>query len=206
MTKKSPVIEEKVPAPSPEPMDFPEEVPDPLSVVKELHKQLSQLAQEQKDAEMEVERLESLVKKAKEKVTDVSQVRIPELMDRLHMKTFETTSGIEVELREIFSVRLSEGVKDTALDWLEENGFGKAILREVVVVFDKSEEKWANKFTRDLAQRKKKVNSQINRSIHAQTLKKIIKEARESGIDVPKDVFGIYDGRVAKISFQAEEA
>lgn len=162
--------------------------------------ELSRLADRQAEAEREVARAEATLAEAQEKLREVSEKAIPDLMERLGLEKFTTTSGFTVDIKEILRTSITKANADAAHNWLDEHGHGSIVKRLFAITFGKDEEKWAAKFQRDLAQRKKPVNAVISRSVHPSTLKSFVKTSLEEGEDIPLDLFSVHRQRVSKIS------
>lgn len=162
--------------------------------------QLQGLAEEQSSAEAEVLRLEQELEKARKKLADVQEHRLPELMKELGLKTFETATGLKIKIKESIHAGISKEREATAFAWLDANGAGKLIKRQFICSFGKEDEAWAKKFARDLAQRKKKVDVIEKKSVHPSTLRVFVAEQLEKGVDIPLETFGVHIRRSAEIT------
>ena len=160
---------------------------------------LASLADDQQRAEAEVARLEAELKKAKENLTRISEGLLPELMDELGMEHFKTTSGIEIAIEEKIHASIPKARNAEAIAWLDDNEHSGSVKRQFVIRFNRDEQAWANRFAADLRKRKKKVDAEMNHSIHPSTLRALMKELLERGDDVPLELFGIHRRRVSKI-------
>lgn len=156
------------------------------------------LADQQEAAESEVERLTELLKEAKKNVLLYSETNIPKALDGLEGK-FKLTDGREINVKEDIRSHLSKENKPKGIIWLNNNGHSAIVKREFKIEFGKGDDKWADKFERDLAKRKKPLNVKRGMSVHAGTLKSFIRQALEDGEDIPQKLFGVYRQRVAKI-------
>lgn len=161
--------------------------------------QLGGLAKEQLDAEAEVARLEEELRKAQEKVKDISEHRLPTLMEEAKMESFVTSDGLKITLREIIRASIPEAGSEKAFDWLEDNGQGAMIKRQFVIEFGKSEDKWADKFERDLKARKRQLNVKRKKSVHSSTLSAFIREQLEEGVPIDMRMFGAFRQRHSKV-------
>lgn len=166
--------------------------------------QLSAMAMEQKQAEAEVARLEEELKKAQAKLKDLSEHKIPELMDAAEVKEFTTKDGIKIKIVEKIRGSIPEANAPKAFAWLEEHGHDNLIKREFKIEFGKNEEAWARKFEADLKKRKRPLKVRLKRAVHPSTLASFINEQLENGVDFPMDTFGVYRQRFSKIEFKEE--
>lgn len=164
--------------------------------------QINETALEQKRAEAEVARLEEELKAAQRVLLDISQVRLPALMDAAGMTKITTVDGVQVSVREIIRGGIKSGNEPLAFKWLEEQGHGDLIERQFRIDFNKGEEAWARKFEADLRKRKREVRLEISRGVHASTLQAFVREQLEKGEDVPLDTLGVYRQRITKIDLK----
>ncbi len=109
---------------------------------------------------------------------------------------FEGTKGSDLSVPFL-------GVLQANSPQVEDNKNGKLIKRTFAIEFGKGDEKWADKFERDCAQRVKPLNIKRKKGVHSGTLQAFIKKALEEGVDIPLDVFGAYRQRFAKIKMKA---
>ncbi len=86
--------------------------------------------------------------------------------------------------------------RNLALVWLETNKLDGIIKNEISVDVGKDQH-MKQKVLVALAS--VGVNANVERNVNAQTLKATIKDLRKQNIDVPKDIFNLYEGQIAKI-------
>lgn len=166
---------------------------------------LEGLVKEQLAAEAAVESAEAALKLAKERLRDVAERRLPDTMIEMGFKKFETASGQKVQIKETLRGSISDGRRDPAIKWLEENGAGNLVKREFVIQFNKDEEAWAKKFEADLNKRKKQVRSSIQRNVHTGSVLSYLGELIERGKEVPLELFGAWTQKVAKITQKSSD-
>lgn len=164
---------------------------------------LKALARKQKLAEQEVARLEDELAKAKESLKEVSERELPTLMADLQLGSFTTDDGIEISINESIHTSIPKGSEDEALTWLEKHDQSGLIKRSFVIMFNREEEAWANKFKADLAKRKKPVNAKITRKVEPQTLKAYVSKELEKGTDIPQKLFGVFRRKVSEVKIKA---
>lgn len=162
--------------------------------------QLTALAQEQADAEAEVARLQDELAKAQQRLRDVSEFKLPELMEELGMEEFKTRTGLKISVVEKLRGNLSKAKKPKAVEWLDEHGGAALVKRLFTIKFDKGEEAWAKKFAADLKRRKKPVRCEISEDVSTNTFVAHCRRMLEEGEEVPLEELGIYRQRVAKVS------
>ena len=86
-----------------------------------------------------------------------------------------------------------------AFAWLEENDQARLVKRQFTVEFGKDEERWADKFQRDCAQRKKPLHMKRKKAVHPQSLQAFVKEQLNEGVAIPMDLFGVMRQRFSKV-------
>lgn len=162
--------------------------------------QISRLADQQQLFEEDLEKLEKAVADKQKQLDDVQIKMLPELMKEVGQQKLTTRSGVIVEILPGFHHKIPEGKNSEAMTWLEEHGFDRIIKRAFIVLFNKKEDSaWCKKFRRDMLKRKKPLNYKETQEVHHQTLKSQIVKMIEDGIQVPKDLFGIFERPEARL-------
>lgn len=159
---------------------------------------LTGLATDQAHAEARVARLEQELKEAKESLRHISENQIPTLMEELELEEYKT-NGLHIKLASVIRGSIPKANEAEAFQWLEDNNHANLIKRQFTIEFGKDEEKWANKFERDLRQRKKQLNCKRQKSVHAQTLQSFVRQQLEEGVAIPMDVFGVFRQNFSKV-------
>ena len=160
---------------------------------------LQAMAEEQIAAELKVAQLEEELEAAKAELKAIKADRFPQLLDDLDMAEYTTKSGQKIKVKEKFVASVNKDDKDKANQWVEDEGNADLIKREFVIVFTKDDEKWAAKFARDLAQRKKPLDVTVNRSIHHATFTKYVENKIAEG-RTPPDCVHIIRHRTTEIT------
>lgn len=167
--------------------------------------QISGLALEQKEAEAEVERCAEELKAAQNKLKDISERQLPEMMDTAELTTCETKDGILVKIREKIRGSIPKGKERPAFEWLERHGHDKLIKRRVIIEFNREDQAWARKFAADCARRKRPLNAKTEETIHPSTLASFVTEQLQEGVDVPLATFGVFRQRLADITVRGKD-
>ena len=160
---------------------------------------LRTLADAQADAERYVAQLEVKLAKAKDELRDIQEQELPNLMDKLGMKEFQTLSGLKISVTEIIRASISQARADEAHAWLDENGHASLVKRIFAVSFGRDEEKWAREFAADLRRRKRELTVAEVKKVESATLRAFVKQRLEAGEDLPLELFGVFRQRVSKI-------
>ena len=165
-------------------------------------RKLNELAAKQEEAEKDVAEKTLALSKAQAALADISEKIIPEVMEKLKLGEITTEDGLKVIIKEKLRASIAQGdmkKQQEAFDWLEEHGHGHLIKREFKIEFGKDQTKWADKFERDLAKRKKPLNAKRKQSVHHGTLAALLTEELEKGVDVPLKIFNGFQQKYSKI-------
>lgn len=162
---------------------------------------LSNLAEQQKHHQDEVERLQRELKKAQDQLKDIAEHKLPELMDKVGMEKFSTRNGLNISIREAIRASMGSGpIKEKNLDWLEAQGHEAIIKMGVEVPFGRSVDERAAAQTLAAELRERGLPASFARKVEPSTLSALIRELLESGRPVPEEQFGVFRQRTAKIN------
>lgn len=127
---------------------------------------------------------------------------IPELLGRMRLDDFTTASGIHVKVKREIKASLPghERVEARmgALRWLVEHGHGGVIKNQVSVALDRGDDTRANDLVVDL--RGKGFDVEAKKDVNHMTLGALVRELVADGKIVPRDLFNLFDMRIAKLS------
>lgn len=139
------------------------------------------------DVEGEVESLELALKERKEKLAQLKERELPDLMNQIGLSSFKTADGKKVSVKKDYKNTIVN--EEEAFRWLEETGNSSIIKTELKLNFGKGE--------RELCQEAEKLLSDNNLSfnkkegVNAMTLNAFTREQLEHGVQFP-DCFSIY--------------
>lgn len=157
--------------------------------------ELSRLADAQLEAQVAVERAEEELKARKQELAEIAEVQIPELMEKMGIETFTTTSGVKISVKEQIRASILAAHRGAAFRWLRENGHEALIKREVKVAFGMGEDELAQETIEKLGD----LPVEDKSSVHPSTLKKFVTELLEAGAEVPEELFSVHRQRVSNI-------
>jgi len=171
-------------------------------------KQLTDKVQQLKNLEDEIANAEEGVKKLKEQARIISELEIPSMMKEMKITRLKLDDGESVDVKPFYGASLAQSRdesdsdyavrKAAAFEWLRKNGRGDVIKNDITVTFGSGEDNKAAQYAvLARGQGYEPVQKEI---VHAQTLKAIVGECVESGIDMPSDVFKTYVGNRTKIT------
>jgi hypothetical protein len=145
---------------------------------------------------------EAVLQKLKQAEEQLLNRDIPELLGKMRLDACTTASGIQVTLKREIKASLPghERVDDRmgALRWLVEHGHGGVIKNQVSVALDRGEDTRADELLVELRTRGYAVEAK--KDVHASTLGALVRELVADGKIVPRDLFNLFDLRIAKLS------
>jgi hypothetical protein len=155
------------------------------------------------------ERLTEQRKKAEDQLQKIKQAEeqllnkdIPELLGKMRLDECTTASGIQVKVKREIKASLPghERVEARmgALRWLVEQGHSGVIKNSVAVVLDRGEDARADDLVVNLRSQGFEVESK--KDVHASTLGALVRELMADGKIVPRELFNLFDMRIAKLT------
>ena len=150
---------------------------------------LEELISQHDDTTVKIAELEEQVKELSAQKRRLEESMIPELMKQIGMEKFTTTSGRSVTMKNFIFASITKKNKPLAIGWLMKNGFGDIVKNEIKIYLDSRDNDKAEGLLKDLRQ----YHPDQRITVHAQTLKAFVKEQRERGVEIPEDLFGIYE-------------
>ena len=161
-------------------------------------KQLTDKVQQLKNLEDEIRNAEEGVKKLKEQARIISELEIPSMMKEMNITKLKLSDGESVEVGKFYSASIPAEKQDEAFTWLRNNGLGVIIKNDITVTFGRGEDNKAAQYA--VLARGQGFEPVQKIGVHAQTLKALVRERMESGLDVPSDLFKPYEGNRTKIT------
>ena len=161
-------------------------------------KRLSDKVLELKELEDEISNAEESLKKLKEKARQVSSIEIPAMMDDMQITKLKLKDGESVEIKKVYGASIPKDQQEAAFTWLRNNGLGDVIKNDITVTFGRGEDNKAAQYA--VLARGQGFEPVQKIGVHAQTLKALVRERIEAGLDVPSDLFKPYEGNRTKIT------
>ena len=161
-------------------------------------KQLTDKVQQLKNLEDEIRNAEEGVKKLKEQARIISELEIPSMMKEMNITKLKLSDGESVEVGKFYSASIPAEKQDEAFTWLRNNGLGDVIKNDITVTFGRGEDNKAAEYA--VLARGQGFEPIQKIGVHAQTLKALVRERIEAGLDVPSDLFKPYEGNRTKIT------
>jgi hypothetical protein len=161
-------------------------------------KQLTDKVQQLKNLEDEIRNAEEGVKKLKEQARIISELEIPSMMKEMNITKLKLSDGESVEVGKFYSASIPAEKQDEAFTWLRNNGLGDIIKNDITVTFGRGEDNKAAQYA--VLARGQGFEPVQKIGVHAQTLKALVRERIEAGLDVPSNLFKPYEGNRTKIT------
>ena len=141
---------------------------------------------------------EQELKEIKRKVELVSAEVIPTMMQEMNISTLKLADGTSVEVKPVYGASIPADKREEAYKWLRENGLGDLIKNEITVAFGRSEDNKAQQYA-VLAQGQGYEPVQ-KLKVEPMTLKALVRERIENGLDMPSDLFNLFTSNRTKIT------
>jgi len=161
---------------------------------------LMQLADELQEADVLIAEAEEALEKAKDARKDIAEVRIPAATEGMNGK-LTLKDGRILEVKEDIRSSIAGEKRIPAIKWLDDHDYGHIVKREFVFKFPKGADEQTAKFKEAIAKLSKKMPLVMTEefSVHHATLNAWVKEQLGEGVELPKETFGIFRQRVAKV-------
>lgn len=165
---------------------------DDLTELKRLGDTLAQLNSQVIEAE---ERLSGV----KDTRKQVAEVLIPDLMEQVGLKLVQLEDGTKIKVDEFVDARIKDA--NIAFDWLRETNNESIIKNQISVSMGRGDDARAQQVIELL--RANDVEADLKITVHNQTLKAFCRDALDNpelAESLPREAFGIYQGKRAKIT------
>lgn len=179
--------------------DYAEDTDKTASTSNEALQRLNDLVSQAVKAEVDAAEAEEVAKTKRANLNALLEDLIPSAMDSIGMEEFRTTSGFKVKIKKTVSHSLAADRKEAGMEWLEQNGHGGVIKREVTVSFAKGQEKEATQLVSEVQAAHPGLPLQSSRNVASATLGALIRQLLEGGVVVPVDIFKVREVRKAII-------
>lgn len=146
------------------------------------------------------------ISKLNEQLDDLMQLEsriegedLPELMRELEMSEFTLKNGAKIEVIDDIRCGISQENREAAHKWLRKNKFGGVIKITVVQQYSAGEFETADKNAGEIKKLTGHATSLVE-TVHAGTLKSLLKEQRAKGTKIPEKLFGLFPFSKAKVT------
>ncbi len=156
--------------------------------------------QKLKNLQDDIERAEEHVDNLKKMADDISSRVIPELLAEQGLTSLKLADGSSVTVKREYRCTLpkEDERRQSAYNWLRENGLGDIIKNNVIVTFGRGEDDKAQRLLDLAASNGFEPNQKSD--VAWNTLTALFQERVESGLDMPSDVFSTWIKDTTKIT------
>ena len=161
-------------------------------------KSLSDQVVKLKELEDDLEQKEKELKELKRHIDLVSGEVIPTMMQEMNISTLKLADGSSVEVKPVYGASISVAKKEEAYTWLRENGLGDLIKNEITVSFGRNEDNKASQYA--VLAKGQGFEPVQKLKVEPMTLKALVRERVEAGLDMPSDLFNLFTSNRTKIT------
>ena len=138
----------------------------------------------------EIEDTEARIKLLKKKRDHISGEVIPTMMSEMGLAELKLHDGSHLKVSTSYRATITEANKESAFNWLRNNGLGDIIKNEISVSFGRNEDNKAADYA-DLAKGQGFQPTQ-KMKVEPMTLKALVRERIEAGKEMPTEIFGVF--------------
>lgn len=139
----------------------------------------------------------ALMKRLKE-FRHICETALPEAMAEAGVESLTLLDGASLGIKKDISCGIREGMIDEAVEWLDDHRLGDIVKDEIKFELAKDEREHAEHLLR-LARVWLGIQGTEKLSVNAMTLKATINQQREAGVELPTNIFSVYDLKRAEI-------
>ena len=138
----------------------------------------------------EIEDTEARIKLLKKKRDHISGEVIPTMMSEMGLAELKLHDGSHLKVSTSYRATITEANKESAFNWLRNNGLGDIIKNEILVSFGRNEDNKAANYA-ELAKGQGFQPTQ-KMKVEPMTLKALVRERIEAGKEMPTEIFGVF--------------
>ena len=170
------------------------EVLDRTENIKSLADQVKRL----RDLEDQVKAEEQALKDKEKEIERISGDVIPTLLSEMGLSSLKLADGSAVDVKPYYAANISLKNRESAYSWLRQNGLGDIIKNEISVSFGRGEDNKAAEYA-NLAKGQGFQPTQ-KLKVEPMTLKALVRERIENGLEMPMDIFNVFVGNRTKLT------
>ena len=137
-----------------------------------------------------IEASENNIKDLKKEYQRISGEVIPTMMSEMGLAELKLSDGSHLKVSTSYRATITEANKETAFNWLRDNGLGDIIKNEILVSFGRNEDNKAASYA-ELAKGQGFQPTQ-KMKVEPMTLKALVRERIEAGKEMPTEIFGVF--------------
>ena len=160
-------------------------------------KSLSNEVQKMESLSREIEDIEENLKKRKKDLDVISAEVIPTMMSEMGLSQLKLMDGSMIDVKPFYNATITVANRESAFNWLRQNGLGDIIKNEMVVSFGRGEDNKAAEYA-ELAKSQGLQPAQ-KLKVEPMTLKALVRQRIEAGQEMPTEIFSIFVGNKTTI-------
>ena len=163
--------------------------------------ELTELAEQLAELDTSIATKEEEVSTLKQQRKTIAEEHLPQLMEQAGVNTLELSDGRKIAIQEFVDARIKD--PNTAFDWLRETNNESIIKNQITLSLGRNEDALAQEIMNKIQREYGDVQVDNRISVHNMTLKSFCKEALDNpelAETLPKQAFGIYEGKRAKVT------
>jgi hypothetical protein len=163
--------------------------------------ELTELAEQLAELDTSIVAKEEEVSTLKQQRKTIAEEHLPQLMEQAGVNTLELSDGRKIAIQEFVDARIKD--PNTAFDWLRETNNESIIKNQITLSLGRNEDALAQEIMNKIQREYGDVQVDNRISVHNMTLKSFCKEALDNpelAETLPKQAFGIYEGKRAKVT------
>ena len=160
-------------------------------------KSLSNEVQKMESLAKEIEDIEENLKQKKKDLDVISAEVIPTMMSEMGLSQLKLMDGSMIDVKPFYNATITVANRESAFNWLRQNGLGDIIKNEMVVSFGRGEDNKAAEYA-ELAKSQGLQPAQ-KLKVEPMTLKALVRQRIEAGEEMPTEIFSIFVGNKTTI-------
>lgn len=160
-------------------------------------KSLSNEVQKMEALSKEIEDIEENLKKKKKDLDVISGEVIPTMMSEMGLSQLKLMDGSQIDVKPFYNATITVANRESAFNWLRQNGLADIIKNEMVVSFGRGEDNKAAEYA-ELAKSQGLQPAQ-KLKVEPMTLKALVRQRIEAGQEMPTEIFSIFVGNKTTI-------
>lgn len=161
--------------------------------IQSLADQVEKLEALQKRLELQEDNL----KNTKKQIDHLSGEVIPTMMSEMGLSQLKLMDGSMIDVKPFYNATITVANRESAFNWLRQNGLGDIIKNEMVVSFGRGEDNKAAEYA-ELAKSQGLQPAQ-KLKVEPMTLKALVRQRIEAGQEMPTEIFSIFVGNKTTI-------
>lgn len=162
--------------------------------------ELTSLAESLVTIDREIQEAELQLSALKQRKKTIAEEHLPQLMEQAGISTLTLADGRKIAVQDFVDAKIKD--PNVAFEWLRETNNESIIKNNITVSLGKGEDQLAQEVIATLKE-KHDIDADIRIGIHNMTLKSFCKDALDNpelAESLPRDAFGIYEGKRAKVN------